>query len=210
MDRPEDVEPNPVNGRIYAALTNNAIRGSSYPTDEANPVGPSKVRDRSGCSADHGLGNRNGYVLEITRERQRPPGRAFTWELLLVCGDPEAPETYFARLPEGQGQPDQLPGQRRLRRGRQPVGRDRRQRRSAATTGCSGCRSAGRSAGTSSSSSPCRRAPSAAGRWSTPTTARSGRAIQHPGEGGTFDQPTSTWPGTHAFPRPGVVVTHRA
>ena len=35
-------------------------------------------------------------------------------------------------------------------------------------------------------------------------------AIQHPGEGGTFDKPTSTWPGTHAFPRPGVVVTHRA
>jgi secreted PhoX family phosphatase len=36
-------------------------------------------------------------------------------------------------------------------------------------------------------------------------------AVQHPGEvdGATFESPASTWPHTHAFPRPGVAVIHR-
>ena len=38
MDRPEDIEPNPVNGKIYCALTNNSDRGTKFPADETNPI----------------------------------------------------------------------------------------------------------------------------------------------------------------------------
>ena len=63
MDRPEDVEANPVSGKIYAALTNNTNRGVEYPADEANPVSV----------------NRHGYVLEITERGGDHAGTAFSW-----------------------------------------------------------------------------------------------------------------------------------
>src|SRR5690606_38964115 len=45
-------------------------------------------------------GNRNGYVLEMTPGHGGHTGRTFTWDLMLVCGDPHAPETWFAGFPK--------------------------------------------------------------------------------------------------------------
>ncbi|MBM6404910.1 PhoX family phosphatase [Phycicoccus sp. CSK15P-2] len=81
MDRPEDIQPNPVTGKVYAALTNNTNRGvgSNPPADEANPR----------------TTNREGHVLEITEYRNDPTSTRFAWTLLLVCGDPDSAGTYF-------------------------------------------------------------------------------------------------------------------
>ncbi|QIM19966.1 PhoX family protein [Phycicoccus sp. HDW14] len=81
MDRPEDVQPNPVTGRVYAALTNNTNRGvgTNAPADEANPR----------------VTNREGHVLELTEDRDDPTATRFSWNLLLVCGDPDSAGTYF-------------------------------------------------------------------------------------------------------------------
>ena len=78
MDRPEDVEVNPVNGRVYAALTNNSRRAPGE-TDEVNPRAE----------------NKHGQVLEITPAGGDHSSDDFMWKLVLICGDPNDPETYF-------------------------------------------------------------------------------------------------------------------
>ncbi|MFQ6172346.1 PhoX family protein [Oryzobacter sp. R7] len=81
MDRPEDVEPNPVTGKVYVALTNNTNRGvgTNAGADEANPR----------------ITNREGHVLELTEAGNDPTALTFGWNLLLVCGTPGRTGTYF-------------------------------------------------------------------------------------------------------------------
>ncbi|MBL1067666.1 PhoX family phosphatase [Streptomyces sp. 7-21] len=95
MDRPEDVEPSPRTGRVYAALTNNTDRGAAgLPgADEANPR----------------AGNKHGHVLELVEHRNDGAARRFAWRLLLVCGDPEDPGTYFGGFPKDQVSPISCP-----------------------------------------------------------------------------------------------------
>ncbi|MFF4624734.1 PhoX family protein [Nonomuraea jabiensis] len=79
MDRPEDMERNPVTGAVYVALTNNTNRTAAQ-VDEANPR-PS---------------NKHGHILELVEKRNDAGEKTFAWSLPLVCGDPNDPTTYFA------------------------------------------------------------------------------------------------------------------
>lgn len=92
MDRPEDFEPNPRTGKVYVALTNNTKRGGSgqAPADSANPRN----------------NNKNGQVLEIDDQHT---GTSFTWNLLLVCGDPATADTYFGGFDKSQVSPISCP-----------------------------------------------------------------------------------------------------
>ncbi|MPY76944.1 MAG: DUF839 domain-containing protein [Actinophytocola sp.] len=95
MDRPEDVEPNPRTGSVYLALTNNSRRGA-----EGQP-GPDEANPRNG--------NKHGQVMEIVEQGNDPTATSFTWLLLLVCGDPDDPNTYFAGFPKDQVSPISCP-----------------------------------------------------------------------------------------------------
>lgn len=77
MDRPEDVETNPVNGRVYVMLTNNTLRKK----EETNAANPRKK-------------NRHGHVLELSPPKTEAGLRdhaatRFKWEVFLLAGDPK-------------------------------------------------------------------------------------------------------------------------
>ncbi|GHD39338.1 PhoX family protein [Streptomyces galbus] len=95
MDRPEDIQPNPVSGKVYVVLTNNSNRGvgANAKADEANPR----------------TANKHGHILELTERRNRPESLTFAWSLFLVAGDPEDPATYFAGFPKDRVSPISCP-----------------------------------------------------------------------------------------------------
>ncbi|TRY17513.1 PhoX family phosphatase [Tessaracoccus rhinocerotis] len=92
MDRPEDVETNPVNGRVYLALTNNTNRTVEQ-VDEANP--------RSS--------NKHGHVIELVPGGEDHASTTFGWNVLLLAGDPADPSTYFAGYDKSQVSPISCP-----------------------------------------------------------------------------------------------------
>lgn len=96
MDRPEDVEPNPVTGRVYVACTNNTDRGA------AGKEGPTEPNPRAA--------NRHGHVLELTETHHDVTSTTFGWSILLLCGDPATTGgTYFAGFPPAKVSPISCP-----------------------------------------------------------------------------------------------------
>jgi uncharacterized protein len=75
MDRPEDVEPNPMTGKVYAALTSNDRRTAAQ-------VGRANPRPN----------NKFGHVIEIVEDGGDHAGTRFRWEILLQAGDPANPD----------------------------------------------------------------------------------------------------------------------
>ncbi|SMC95603.1 hypothetical protein SAMN05661093_03188 [Kibdelosporangium aridum] len=96
MDRPEDIEPNPKTGRVYAALTNNTDRGVA-----AGKEGPTEINPR--------INNKHGHVLEWEERNNDATATKFSWKLFLVCGDPASPDTYFGGYDKTQVSPISCP-----------------------------------------------------------------------------------------------------
>lgn len=75
MDRPEDVDVNPTNGRIYAMLTNNTRR-------DANQLNVANPRPE----------NAGGHIIEIVERDSDYTATQSDWSILVLAGDPGAPE----------------------------------------------------------------------------------------------------------------------
>ncbi|MBX5089067.1 PhoX family protein [Rhizobium lentis] len=71
MDRPEDVQPNGVNGKVYVMLTNNTRRKA----DQVNAANPRAE-------------NAFGHIIEISENDGDFTAASGKWEVLLKCGDP--------------------------------------------------------------------------------------------------------------------------
>ncbi|MBW4704356.1 PhoX family phosphatase [Micromonospora sp. RL09-050-HVF-A] len=82
MDRPEDVEPSLLTGKVYVALTNNTDRGKAG-KPAADEINPRNL-------------NKHGQILELVEDRGDNTAESFAWSLPIVAGDPTDPSTYFA------------------------------------------------------------------------------------------------------------------
>lgn len=71
MDRPEDVEPNPVTNKVYVMLTNNSKR---------TPDNVNAVNDRAE--------NIWGQILEISPDDDDHAATTGSWDILVKCGPP--------------------------------------------------------------------------------------------------------------------------
>ncbi|MGH3569295.1 MAG: PhoX family protein [Pseudonocardia sp.] len=91
MDRPEDIEAHPRTGSVYLALTNNTDRG------KAEKAGPDEANPR--------VDSKHGHVIELVEQGNDPAAETFAWSILLVCGDPNDPSTYFGGFDKSQVSP---------------------------------------------------------------------------------------------------------
>ena len=194
MDRPEDIEVNPVNHRVYIALTNNTKRASDQ-VDSANPRGP----------------NTHGHILELTENGGDSGSRRFTWDIFIMCGDPsvDADQTFFAGFDRSQldsiSAPDNLAfdlnGNLWIATDGQPSKLDSADAVYVVPT-------AGPERGRIRRFMTGVPDGEVAGPEFTPDYRTLFVGIQHPGEGEGLDNPSSTFPDGD-FPRPSVVALHK-
>ncbi|WP_448070772.1 PhoX family protein [Georgenia yuyongxinii] len=193
MDRPEDVEPNPVTGLVYLALTNNTRR-TVADVDEANPR----------------FANKHGHVLEIAEERNDSGAVAFTWRVFLLAGDPDDPTTYFAGFDKSQVSPISCPDNVTFDKyGNLWISTDGNALGS--NDGLFGVAVEGPYRGQVKQFLTVPVDAETCGPWVDDD--RVLVCVQHPGEGdgSTFENPTSHWPdGGASVPRPSVAVSWRA
>ena len=232
MDRPEDIQVNPVNGRVYAALTNNSNRtglDGRPGADEANPLTTSfaftDIDPDAGTDAVFGPqpGNRNGHVIEW-EETGSISGDTFQWRIFLLCGDPESPGTYFAGYDESQVSALSCPDNLEF----DPAGNlwistdgtvlSTRNQEAGTVGGVNDGLYAVPVDGPERGHVKAFLTVPVGAECSGPMIPEDGRSVfvsvQHPGEtsGSTRDTPSSTWPDRlpeRPFPRPSVAVAFR-
>ncbi len=190
MDRPEDIETNPVNGLVYVVCTNNTRRGWDR-IDRANPRG----------------NNRHGHIIELAEAGGDYAATRFTWEIFLLCGDPRNPDdlVFAAGFDPSQISPISCPDNITFDAwGNLWIATDGQPSTFRRNDGIYAVPTSGEERGHVKMFLSGPRGCEICGPEFAPDYGTLFCAVQHPGEGGTFERPVSSWPdGT--VPRPAVV-----
>ncbi|MDP2698395.1 PhoX family phosphatase [Thalassospira sp.] len=179
MDRPEDVEPNPVNGKVYVMLTNNSKR------TDVNVVNPRAK-------------NVHGHILELT-----PPGgrgkdadhaaTTFTWDIMILCGNPANPDDKAVYHPAAESWvscPDNMAVDHR---GRLWISTDGAPN-SNIPDGMHATDVEGPGRALTKFFFACPEGAEMCGPEFTPDGKTLFLAVQHPADGSTYDAPSTRWP----------------
>jgi secreted PhoX family phosphatase len=203
MDRPEDVEPNPVTGTVYLILTNNTNRTPDK-VDGPNPR----------------PWNKHGHVIELV-----PPGSGaavdhaalkFRWNILLLAGNPRKPgdgAKYHASVSEygWLSCPDNCAVDSR---GRLWIATDGAPSAAGIADGVWGTDTVGGGRALTRHFLRTPRGAELCGPFFTPDDRTLFVAVQHPGDekGSTFEKPATRWPDFSPSmpPRPAVVAITKA
>lgn len=194
MDRPEDIETNPSNGRVYAVLTNN--------TQRSKELAPANPRAK----------NPHGHILELT-----PPARQdgkldhtadkYTWDAFLLAGKPDEDGGHY-----GEGTQVWLSSPDNIAfdpKGRLWIASDqgKEQASNAIPDGMFVCDTDGPHRAKLKFFYAVPRGAECCGPTFTPDGKTLFIAVQHPGETSTFDKPSTRWPDfkDNVPPRPTVV-----
>lgn len=219
MDRPEDVEPSPITGRIYVACTKSGDRGVTEQRDwfgretqtGVNPANPRPDND-------------SGHIIEIAEDGDDARATRFTWNVFLLAGKPSearylvdardlaagspgSRDTYFGGYASAADQveihcPDNL--------GIDPQGRlwivtdgDADDR---PNNGCFVMETAGPQRGLVKQLASGPNGCEISGCEFTPDGRTLFLSIQHPGEGGSLAKPRSHWPDGNGLPARAAIV----
>jgi len=192
MDRPEDFETNPVTHKVYLVCTNNSRR-TLEETTESNPR-PENV---------------NGHIIEITEADDDHAATTFTWEMFILAGDPANGGTYFAGFDTELVSPISSPDNITFdRAGNIWISTDGLPNNLEGNDGLFAAPTQGEERGFVKQFFSAVPGAEVSGPIFNPDNTALFLSVQHPGEGGTFEEPVSTWPNGESPVRPSVVVIH--
>ena len=196
MDRPEDIEWNPVNGKVYATMTENKLRTSEQ-VDAANPRAENLL----------------GHVIEITETGNDPASTTFDWEIFILGGDPANPDhaAFYAGIDPSLVSPLANPDNVLFdQRGTLYVCTDEQSKNLAINDGLYAIPVAGPDRGRAMQLLSVPVGAELASAIFTPDNRHLFGSAQHPGEGSTYAEPTSDYPdGDGRPPRPGVFAVRK-
>jgi len=213
MDRPEDVEPSPITGRIYIPCTKTTERGTTSETDWSG-----RNIDVAANAANPRPDNKSGHIIEMAEAGDDATATRFEWNVFLLAGDPavgryivdarelaagslSGADTYFAGYPNRAEQtqvhcPDNL--------GIDPQGRlwivTDSDNRGHPNNGCFVVPTSGPQRGHLKQLASGPTGCEVCGCEFTPDGRTLFLSIQHPGEGGSLEKPRSHWPDGNGLP----------
>ncbi len=225
MDRPEDIHPSPVDGRVYIACTNNTSREPGSRLGEwagrTIDLGPNAANPRPR--------NATGHIIELTEDDGDAAATRFRWNVFLLAGNPGASEarflveyeqvmraqlaataTYYAGFRDsGAVSPIACPDNL----GFDPLGRlwivTDSDRVLGTNDGCFVCPTTGPERGALRQIMSGPNGAEICGCEITPDGTTVFLSIQHPGDGGSVDDPVSHWPDGGDLPARAAVIAVR-